>query len=422
MRNLRQSAFTPDLGRNHTSMTEPQPGIYGGVDTHKDVHVAAVVDQTGRIRDVASFPANSTGYRRLVAWMRRHGELVRVGVEGTGSYGAGLARHLGGERIEVVDVNRPNRQTRRRRGKNDTVDAEAAARAALNGEATAAPKSHDGVVESIRALRIAFCSTRSTRTRIANQLRDLVICAPDQLRRDLEPLATPARVERASRFRPGELTDPTEGTKTAMRTLARQYQALTADLDDLRGHLDELTARANPALRDAVGVGVDVASILLIAAGDNPERLTSEAALAALCGASPIEASTGKTIRHRLNQGGNRQANHALWRIAMVRLTCDPATRAYTERRRAEGKSTREIIRCLKRYIAREIYRLLTNPPVVADRTDLRTARTAAGHTLTIVADALDTWPARISELERGVTRNDELEHRYRIWLGLEVA
>jgi len=403
-------------------MTEPATGIYGGVDTHKDMHVAAVVDQSGRIHDVASFPATTTGYRQLLGWMRRHGKLVRVGVEGTGSYGAGLARHLAGEDVDVVDVNRPNRQTRRRRGKNDSVDAEAAARAALNGEATAAPKSGDGIVESIRALRIAFCSTRNTRTRIANQLRDLVICAPDQLRRDLEDLDTPARVERATRFRPGDLTDPTEGTKAAMRALARQYRALTVDLDELRAQLDTLTRQANPALRDARGVGVDVASILLIAAGDNPERLTSEAALAALCGASPIEASSGKTVRHRLNQGGNRQANHALWRIAMVRLTCDPATRAYAQRRRAEGKSPREIIRCLKRYIAREIYRLLTNPPAVADRGELRTARIAAGLTLTIAADALDTWPARISELERGISRNDELEHRYRHWLGLQVA
>jgi transposase len=403
-------------------MTEPKPGIYGGVDTHKDVHVAAVVDQAGRIRDVASFPTTAAGYRQLLDWMRRHGEVVRVGVEGTGSYGSGLARHLANEEVEVVEVNRPNRQTRRRRGKNDTVDAEAAARAALNGEATAAPKARDGIVESIRALRIAFCSTRNTRTRLANQLRDLVVCAPDQLRCDLEALDTTARVERAARFRPADLTDPTEGTKAAMRVLARQYQALSADLEELRSQLDALTRDANPALRDAVGVGVDVASILLIAAGDNPHRIMSEAALAALCGTAPVEASSGKTVRHRLNRGGDRQANHALWRIAMVRLTCDPATRAYAQRRRAEGKSTREIIRCLKRYIAREVYRLLTNPPAVADRHELRVARKRTGLSLAAVADALDTWPARISELERSVRRDDELERRYRLWLGLEVA
>lgn len=403
-------------------MTEPEPGIYGGVDTHQDVHVAAVVNQTGRILGVESFPASGVGYRRLLAWMRRRGPLVRVGVEGTGSYGAGLACHLTEQDVEVVEVNRPNRQTRRRRGKSDTVDAEAAARAALNGDATATPKSHNGVVESIRALRVVFCSTRNARTRIANQLRDLIVCAPDQLRHDLEALNTPARVQRAARFRPGELADPVEGTKAAMRALARQHQALTGDLDELRGQLDRLTRQANPALRDAVGVGTDVASILLIAAGDNPDRLTSDAALAALCGASPVEASSGKVTRHRLNQGGNRQANHALWRIAMVRLTCDPATRAYAERRRTEGKSHREIIRCLKRYIAREIYRLLTHPHPVADRSQLRVIRSAAGLTLATAADALDTWPARISELERGIIRNDDLEHRYRLWLSQEVA
>lgn len=294
-------------------------------------------------------------------------------------------------------MNRPNRQARRRRGKNDIVDTEAAARAALNGEATTAPKTREGIVESIRALRIAFCSTRNSRTRIANQLRDLVICGPDQLRRELEELDTPTRVERAGRFRPGDLCDPIVATKAAMRALARQYQALSADLDELRGQLDRLTRDANPALREAVGVGTDVASILLIAAGDNPERLTSEAALAALCGAAPVEASSGKTVRHRLNQGCDRQANHALWRIAMVRLTCDPATHTYAERRRAEGKTTREVIRCLKRYITRDVYRLLTNPPAVTDRTKLRSARTEAGLTLAAAADALGTWPARIS-------------------------
>ncbi len=172
-------------------MTERTPGIYGGVDTHHEVHVAAVVDQTGRILDVSSFPATGAGYRQLLAWMRRNGEVVRVGVEGTGSYGAGLARHLAGEAVEVVEVNRPNRQARRRRGKNDTVDAEAAARAALNGEATGVPKAADGMVESIRAIRVAFCSTRNTRTRVANQLGGLIVCAPDQLRRDLEGLEAP---------------------------------------------------------------------------------------------------------------------------------------------------------------------------------------------------------------------------------------
>jgi transposase len=403
-------------------MTELTRVVTGGVDTHKDVHVAAVVDGVGRILATSSFPATSTGYRRLAVWLGTFGRVERVGVEGTGSYGAGLARHLAELKIEVIEVNRQNRQARRQRGKSDTADAEAAARAALNGEATGTPKSQDGLVESIRALRVAFTSMRDTRTRMGNQIRDLAITAPDELRSTIGPLGTEARAQRCARFRPGAVTDPVEGTKVALRALGRQYEALTIELDVLRGHLDELTTRANPALRAAKGVGLDVASILLIAAGDNPERLTSDAALAALCGVSPVEASSGKTVRHRLNQGGNRQANHALWRIAIVRLTCDPRTQAYAERRRAEGKTSREIIRCLKRYIAREVFVLLTKPRPSLNGADLRKTRTAAGLTLAMAAEHLGTWPSRVSELERGLKHDADLAARYQAWLTLHAA
>lgn len=396
--------------------------VIGGVDTHKDEHVAAVVDATGQILATASFASTGRGYRQLLRWMGSFGQLDRIGVEGTGAYGVGLTRYLTSVDVDVVEVNRPNRQLRRRRGKNDTVDAEAAARAALNGEATAIPKRHDGRVESIRVIRLAFCSARNHRTQVANQIRDLVLTAPDHLRDPLTVLDTTERVERCARFRPGRVEDPTEATKAAMRTLARRYQSLTTELDELRDQLDALTEQVNPALRAAKGVGTDVASILLIAAGDNPDRLTSDAAFAALCGASPVEASSGKTIRHRLNQGGDRQANHALWRIAMVRLTCDAPTQTYAAKRRSQGKTSREIIRCLKRYIAREVFGLLTQPRRIPDTSDLRPARHAARITLEAVATQLDTWPARISELERGLTRNDELEHRYRNWLSLQVA
>lgn len=305
-------------------MAEEHVVVIGGVDTHKDTHVAAVIDTVGRLLGTANFAANRVGYEELTVWMGSFGYLERVGVEGTGSYGAGLARHLADAAVTVVEVNGPNRQMRRARGKNDTINAEAAARAALNGYASATPKTRDGLVESIRVLRIAFRSARSTRARVALQLRDLVVCAPPALREALEPLTTPQRVRQAARFRSGPVTDPTQATREAMRSLARRYQALTAEISKLRGQLDELTGQANPALRAAKGVGADVASILLIAAGDNPERLRSEAAFAAMSGVSPIEASSGLTTRHRLNRGGNRQANHALWRIAMVRLATDP--------------------------------------------------------------------------------------------------
>ncbi len=229
--------------------------VTGGVDTHKDVHVAAVIDEVGRILGTASFETTSKGYGQLLGWMRSHGELDKGGVEGTGAYGAGLARHLATEGIEVIEVNRPNRQMRRRRGKSDTVDAISAARAALNGEASVAPKDHDGLVESIRVLRVAFCSARQARTQAALQIRDLIVTAPEALRAVLGPLSTGERVARVARFRPGGPSDPTEATRTSLRILARRYEALSAEMAELEGALDALTAKANPAFRAARGVG-----------------------------------------------------------------------------------------------------------------------------------------------------------------------
>lgn len=404
-------------------MVDHQRTVYGGVDTHKEFHVAAAVDDVGRILGTETFSATGAGYRRLERWFEEHGQVAKVGVEGTGSYGLGLARFLAARGIEVVEVNRPNRQLRRRRGKSDTVDAEAAARAVLNGEATSVPKAADGIVEAIRALRVVFCSTRNARTRIANQIRDLLVTAPDQLREALEPLDTDERVARAARFRcSGDIADPAEATKTALRTLARQHQMLTTDLDALRARLDELTGQANPALRHAVGVGPDVASILLIAAGDNPERLTTDAAFAALCGVSPVEASSGQHVSHRLNKGGNRDANHALWRIVMVRMTCHQPTKDYVTRRRSEGKSQRFIIRCLKRYVAREVHQLLLHPQPVTTGRDLRAARRQLGLTQEQVAAALQTHAPSISNIENNKRRNDELRSRYSAWLDDQLA
>ena len=287
--------------------------MIGGVDTHKDVHVAAVIDDRGKILDTSSFETTAAGYRQLLAWLRGYGDLQSVGVEGTGSYGAGLAHHLATAGVEVVEVNRPNRQLRRRRGKSDPVDAEAAARSVLNGEATTVPKAGQSLVESIRVLRVAFTSARNSRTRVTLQIRDLIVTAPDQLRRVLNPLSTKDRVARCARFRVGgDLADPTEATRRALRTLARRYLALSEEMDDLKVSLDDLTARAHPALRAVKGVGPDVAAILLVAAGDNPERLRNEASFAAMCGVSPVQASSGKTLRHRLDCGASPGESRAL--------------------------------------------------------------------------------------------------------------
>jgi transposase len=337
--------------------------VTGGVDTHAEVHVAGVADQTGRVLGTREFPATAEGYAAALAWMRGHGNLVKVGVEGTGSYGAGLARYLAGQGIEVAEVMRPNRQARRRRGKSDTADAVAAALAALNGEASGQPKSGDGAVESIRALQVARRGAVKACTQAGNQLRDLVVTAPQVLRDKLTGLPAPERVKVAARFRPGDLTCPAEAAKAAMATVARRHQALTTEIAQLDSALEALLDYAAPAgFLAKSGVGTQSAARLLVTAGDNPGRLRTEASFAALCGASPVDASSGKQRRHRLNRGGDRQANSALWRIAFTRMATDPRTQAYIARRTTEGKTTREIIRCLKRYIAREVYKTLTGP------------------------------------------------------------
>jgi transposase len=354
-------------------MTAQLAEVTLGVDTHADNHVAVLIDPVGRVLATTSIETTAAGYRQLVSWARRHGELRRAGVEGTGAYGAGLARALVAAGVEVFEVNRPNRQQRRRRGKSDPTDAEAAARAVLSGDATAVAKTHDGIVEAIRVLRVARRSALKARTQVTNQIRDVILTAPEQLRAELRGLSTRARVERCAGFRPDRAANATSGTKRALRHLARRYQHLTDELAELDTDLKTLIEQAAPRTLAHHGVGPDVAGALLVTAGDNPDRLANDAALAALCGASPVEASSGKVIRHRLNRGGDRRANNALWRIAMVRMSTDSTTRAYVERRTKEGRSKKEIIRCLKRYIARELYHDLLNDLTHANSISLLT-------------------------------------------------
>jgi transposase len=300
--------------------------VTGGVDTHADVHVAAVVDRVGRVLGTQAFPATAAGYRAALAWMSAHGELAKVGVEGTGSYGAGLARYLAGCGVEVAEVIRPNRQARRQRGKSDAADAVAAAVAALSGEASGRPKSRDGAAESIRALKVARAGAVKARTQAGNQLRDLILTAPEPLRQQLAGLPSGRQAEVAARFRPGDPACPAEGAKAAMASLARRHQQLAAEITRLDAMLDELVRHAAPAQFLAKrGVATQVTATLLVTTGDNPGRIRKEASFAALCGASPVDASSGKQLRHRLNRGGDRQANSALWTIAMTRLGLRPA-------------------------------------------------------------------------------------------------
>ena len=342
-----------------------------GVDTHLDVHVAVALDQLGRRLDILSLPTTKTGYERLVSWAEGLGELARVGVEGTGSYGAGLARFLQSRGVEVVEVNRPKRKDRPHgRGKSDPIDAEEAARAVLAGTAAGRPKDGDGKVEMIRALRIARRSAIKARTQATNQLRALMVTAPEELRARLRRLSSKELVATAARFRPGDKLDGVAvALKFALRSIARRYLNLSEEIAVLDEQLDQLVTEAAPELIAIGGIGTDSAAALLIAAGDNPERLRSEATFANLCGVAPIPASSGKTIRHRLNRNGNRDANRALRTVAVVRMRWDERTQAYVEKRTAEGKSKPETIRCLKRYICREVYRTL-----VASRSSLGTS------------------------------------------------
>lgn len=348
-------------------------GVIGGFDCHSAFHVAAALDPLGRQLGTAAFPATSAGYRQAVAWLQAFGPIVAVGVESTGSYGAALARHLRTEGMRVIEINQPHRHTQARRGKTDAVDAEAAARKVLSGEATGAAKDTQGIVEAIRQLSVARDGAVKARAAALCQLRDLLTTAPAAVRERLSRCKTlEGKATACARFRLAQqdASDPAVAARRALRSVARRIVQLTKEATALRTQLDELVARAAPQTLGQIGLGTQNTAALLIAAGENIERMRSEAAFARLCAAAPIPASSGKTIRHRLNPNGNRQANRALHMAVIVRLRYCARTQAYLKRRLQEGKTKREVIRCLKRYVAREVYRTL--------RTDLGTLSQAS--------------------------------------------
>jgi transposase len=339
------------------TIVESTRPVTGGVDTHADVHVAAAVDANGGVLGVESFATTPSGFADLHGWLTAFGAVARVGVEGTGAYGAGLARFLRAQDLEVIEVDRPNRQLRRRSGKSDTVDAIEAARAALSGRASGIAKTADGDVEAIRVLMVTRRSARDVRIKYLNQIRHLGFTAPDELRERLRGVPADQLARTAASLRPVPSAGTVmHATKLAIRTLGRRVLDLEADAQHLDQQIGELVKRAAPSLLDVHGVGTHTAATLLVAAGDNPDRLKNEAAFAHLCGVAPLPASSGKIIRYRLNPGGNRQANHALWRIVFTRMSSDERTRKYVARRLGEGLTTREVMRVLKRYVAREIY------------------------------------------------------------------
>lgn len=360
--------------------------VIGGVDTHKNTHYAAAVDDHGRLLGHREFSANDRGYQDLLEWVHSHGDVAAIGVESTGSFGATLSRFLTAKSVRVVEVNRPNRLARHMDGKSDRLDAEQIARAVLGRTSTATPKAKSGMVEVIRTLRVTRSSAVKTRTNTFNTLWGVMIGAPSPLRDELVVLSKRTLVNRCLRLRPESddllslATDPDRmllaGVKTALRDLARRWKQLDDEVKTLNKHIEALVRAAAPDLVELYGVGVEIAGQFLVTAGDNTDRIRNEAAFAKLCGVAPQPASSGRTSgRHRLSRGGDRAANSALYVVTIVRMRRHEPTRHYVERRTAEGLSKREIIRCLKRYIAREIYaNLPRTAQATASPTTLQTA------------------------------------------------
>lgn len=392
--------------------------VVAGVDTHADTHHVAVLARTGARLGDRQVPATVAGYEQLLTFVASYGTIALIGIEGTSSYGAGLARHLHAAGVPIREVIRPKR-AQRRRGKSDPIDAYAAAAQALaEPEALPVAKTGDGAVEQVRILLAARRSAVKARTAALRQIGSLLITAPDTVRARWANLTGHALTDTLAATRPGSAVDSVAAAAgQALRTLARRCQYLSSEIDDIEDGLRVLVTRAAPTMLATKGYGVITAATLLITAGDNPTRLRSEASFAALCGAAPIPASSGKTNRHRLNRGGDRQANWALHQIALVRMSTDPRTKAYAAKLRATGKTSKDILRCLKRAIARETYHLLVHPRPVPVTDDLRQLRHERCLTLARAAADLHTVPARISELERGTRLDINLATAYREWL-----
>jgi transposase len=388
--------------------------VVGGVDPHADTMHVAVLTAVGKVVGDAEFPTTAAGYRRAIKFLTDYGDVERVGVEGAASYGAGISRALQAVGITVVEVERPTRSARRRAGKSDQLDAYHAARSVL-AERTSPVK--DSALDGLRALQTAYRSAVKAQTAASNQITSVLMTAPEPLRAKFGGLTGDQLVTALLRCR-GLYADPIiADTMVALRILAERYRTLTRQVHILSQRIDPLVSAVNPALRAAFGVGPVVAAQLLITAGNNPDRLVSEASFAALCGVAPVPASSGKTRRYRLSRGGDRRANNALHRIALVRMSHDPSTRSYVARQLDRGRSKKEILRQLKRAIAREIYRHLARPGPVPRWDDLRPTREAKHITLATVADHFGVWPAHISTIERGLRRDNNLTQHYRAWL-----
>lgn len=395
-------------------MTGTVPNVYAGIDTHQQTNHVAIVNEIGKKIGDKEFATTSTGYHALLKYVLSFGALLAVGIEGTASYGAGITAYLRTQNITVREIIRPNRQARRA-GKSDPIDAYAAAKTiAAEIEDLPIPKLLGGAIDGLRVIlrtrRTAVKAQSAAKTQIINFLTT----APDTVRQKYAGLKDDALYTALAATRPNEGDD----LAIVLRGLARRIAYLNKEINEAEARLGVQATDIAPALMAATGVKAITAAELLITVGENPERITSKAAFAALCGTSPIPASSGKTHRHRLNRGGVRQANAALHRIVLTRMGHDQRTKDYVARRTANNiKSKKEAMRCLKRYVANEIYTFITNPPEVPAVGDLRPLRLSLKITLQDVAEEFGTWPARVSRIERQQCRDDEFADRYRDFL-----
>lgn len=366
VRTLRKQQPTPPV-RGIAQPDSTTSTLIVGVDTHQLTHHAALIDAHHRRLGNQEFPATAVGYRQLHAWAAAHGTITALGVESTGSYGAGLTGHLLGAGLEVYEINRPEKSTRVKQGKSDPIDAYSAAEQVLTGRASGRPKIKTGAVEAIRMIKIPRDVAVKDRTRAYSQLRDLITTAPAAIHDELITLSGRKRVAKALLMHPDHtrINEPVHAARHALRAIARRIRSLDTEIAEADKLLTNLVKKTCPTLLAMRQVGPQSAARMVITAGQNIDRMTSQAAFAKLTGVAPLPASSGKTTRHRLNRGGDRQANSALYLIIIGRMKNHPETLAYVQRRRAEGRTNPEIIRCLKRHLARSIYQAL--------RTDLIT-------------------------------------------------
>jgi transposase len=335
-----------------------------GVDTHQDTHTAAVIDaRTGGVLARATVPADPDGYAELSALAERHSGLRAGAMEGAGGYGTGLARHLAEAGELVVELDRPKRPGRRAGAKSDPIDAERAARDALARTRLAQPKT-GGQRAALQMRLTARRAAVEAASDAQRQLHALVITAPEVVRARFRGQSTRAMITTAARLRPSTTSADLEAVTalTVLRDLARRVSFLEAEAAGHEAELRAIVRSWRPDLLALTGVGPIVAATVLTA-WSHPGRCRNDAAFAMLAGAAPIPASSGKTVRYRLNRSGDRQLNRALHTITLSRLRHDPRTQDYADRRRKDGKTDREIKRCLKRYIARELYRRLEAAP-----------------------------------------------------------